>query len=245
MCSARPGLVLERGLRPPVVLIGWLTVVLIVSARLVSAQHTAMWEAPEPSGTVVSAVLDGGSHDSGDLRRALVTGSQTENSRASPLTIGTRVRVRSTILPIRFAGPVVTLDEKVLTVDGGGGPLNIPLDSIEVLELSLGRKRQWLKGLGAGALAGFGLGFAYPVDPRDCDADSPNFCSRGEAVGASTFVFAAIGAAIGALFKADRWALVDAATLTQVADKNADTNTPTGSSILRGNRQGVAMSLRF
>jgi hypothetical protein len=146
---------------------------------------------------------------------------------------GTRVRVRSTILPARFSGQVATLDEKVLTLNGGGGPLKIPVDSIEVLEVSLGRKRQWLRGLGIGAAAGFGLGFSYPVDPRDCDLDSPNFCSRGEALAGSTVAFAAIGGAIGAFIKADRWAAVDKGTLMTV------------SSVLMGNRKGVAMSLRF
>ena len=141
----------------------------------------------------------------------------------SLLTVGSRVRVRPRTLRDKVSGKVVALDNNVLTLDGVGGPLKVSVDSIEDLELSLGRKRHWLKGLVAGALAGAGLGFAYPVDPQDCHrASSENFCSRGEAVGGAAMVFGGIGAGIGALVRTERWLAFDAAALAHAAIKKAE-----------------------
>ena len=49
------------------------------------------------------------------------------------------------------------------------------------------------RGLGGGSP----LGLTFPVDPDDCDVDSSNFCSRGEALLGSSLVFGTVGVVIG------------------------------------------------
>jgi hypothetical protein len=130
----------------------------------------------------------------------------TRPSPASTVTAGTRVRVLSTTVLGRVRGVVTATDETDLTlIPEGGGPLKLPLGSITGMDVSLGRKRNWLKGLGIGVAAGAALGFAMPVDPDFCGAWSDSFCSRGEAVAASAGAYGLIGAGIGALIKTDRW----------------------------------------
>jgi hypothetical protein len=141
-----------------------------------------------------------------------------EGQTASPmLTAGTRVRLGLQSGADRISGTVIGMDEKTVTVSVGGSPLRIPLDSVVNLHVSLGRERQWLKGFSAGALGGIGLGFAYPVDADNCAADSPNFCSRGQAMLASTLAWGGIGAAVGAFIKRERWMPVPAAALVASA----------------------------
>jgi hypothetical protein len=128
-------------------------------------------------------------------------------SLASTLAVGTRVRVLSTTVQTRVPGVVVAVDETVLTLAPEGGlPLKIPVGSITGLDVSLGRKRNWLKGLGIGVLSGVALGLAPSVDPMDCGPESLNFCSRGEAITGFTLLFGGLGTGIGALIKSDRWA---------------------------------------
>jgi hypothetical protein len=135
---------------------------------------------------------------------------QTVSSPASTVTSGSRVRVRSTTVQGRIRGVVTDADETVLTIiPEGGGPLKVPVGSITGMDVSLGRHRNWLKGLGIGMAAGVALGFAMPVDPLIChDPTQTYFCSRAEAIVGGTFLFGPIGAGIGALIKSDRWAPV-------------------------------------
>ncbi len=141
-----------------------------------------------------------------------------EASLASMLAVGTRVRVLSTAVQTRLRGVVVAVDETVLTlVPDGGLPLKIPLRSVTGMDVSLGQKSNWLKGLGIGVLSGVALGFAFPVDRQDCGPEAPNFCSRGEAIAGSTIVFGALGAGIGAFIKSDRWAPISVGLQTQGA----------------------------
>jgi hypothetical protein len=128
-----------------------------------------------------------------------------ELSLASTVAPGTRVRVVSTTVQA-VSGVVVTADETALTlVREGGPPLKVPMRSIIGMDMSLGTRRNWLKGLGIGAVTGLVVGFATPVEDRYCSYYC-SYYSRGEAVASSTVGFGLLGAGIGALIKTDRWA---------------------------------------
>ena len=123
-----------------------------------------------------------------------------------PLTTGSRVRVTSDVLERRLPGIVLAVDDSVLTLQPeGGGVVKVPFATVSRLDVSLGRRRNALRGLAVGALAGLLLSFTAPVDPDFCSLDDPNFCSRGEAMLAATLVFGGIGAGIGALIRTERW----------------------------------------
>src|SRR5262245_45372630 len=114
--------------------------------------------------------------------------------------------------PRHVVGGVSAIDSEFLSVIPDGLSLiKLPMRSIATVDASRGRKRNWLKGLGFGAAFGVGLGFAFPVDAANCGPDTPNFCSRGEALTGSTVVFGGIGAVIGAFIKSERWTSLDVA----------------------------------
>lgn len=135
--------------------------------------------------------------------------AQGQPSLASALSIGSRVRFTSTSVQTPLKGTVVGLDDRSLTVaPEAGPPLTIPLPELARLDVGRGHKRHWLRGLGAGLLVGLALGLTFPVDPDDCDADSANFCSRGEALLGSTLVFGTVGVGVGGLVRSEQWAPV-------------------------------------
>jgi hypothetical protein len=75
-----------------------------------------------------------------------------ELSLASTVAPRTRVRLVSTTVQ-EVKGVVIAADEPALTlVREGGPPLKVPMRSIVGMDMSLGSKRNWLKGLGIGAL---------------------------------------------------------------------------------------------
>jgi hypothetical protein len=133
-----------------------------------------------------------------------------DNTSVSPvLAVGSRVRITSTAVQARPEGLVVALDESVVTLAADGGSLvKIPLTSITVLEVSLGRKRNWLKGAAIGAAAGLASGLFMKVDPDNCEGGVEAFCSRAEALEINAVIFALLGAGIGAAIKSDRWSIV-------------------------------------
>jgi hypothetical protein len=143
-----------------------------------------------------------------------VVASAQESARTSlgqVVTVGSRVRLRSSALQGQPRGLVVALDDNVLTIatDSGGLPVKVPLASVTDLEMSLGRKRNTLRGLGIGVASGLIAGLAFPVNANDCGYySSENFCSRGEALVGGLFTGAVLGAGIGALTKGDRWSPV-------------------------------------
>ena len=127
-------------------------------------------------------------------------------SQVSTLTVGSRVRVTSSLLQKPVPGVVEGLDDAVLTLrPDGGGVIKVSLASVSRVDVSLGRKRNVVQGLAVGGIAGFLLSFAMPVDPNACGSDDPNFCSRGEAFVGVGLAMAGIGAAVGALIKRERW----------------------------------------
>lgn len=77
---------------------------------------------------------------------------------------GQRIRVSAPDFIIRpVVGTIIefTTDSIYLTVKDQAEPSQIPLDSIEKLEVSKGRKSRVLFGFGVGLLAGGTLGFLY------------------------------------------------------------------------------------
>jgi hypothetical protein len=126
----------------------------------------------------------------------------------SVIDVGTRVRLRSTVLTGQPRGLVVEKDENTLTLATESGPLKIPVRSVTSLDASLGRKRRTWEGLAAGAILGALVGFGDTVDRDTCRLFSDVYCSRGEAVAVDAAAMALVGAGVGALIKSDRWSAV-------------------------------------
>lgn len=134
--------------------------------------------------------------------------ADAEEGAGLPVMVGSRVRIfaPSLVQGRRIPGVITAIDEESATVATDTGlPVVVAREAVASLELSMGRKRNTLKGTAIGAVAGVALGVAATVDPRNCDMNSPNFCSRGEAVRTSIVGGAALGAVIGAFVKSDRW----------------------------------------
>ena len=130
------------------------------------------------------------------------------SSLPSVIDVGSRVRLRSSVLAGQPRGLVVAKDEEVLTLATEAGPLKIPVRSVTSLDTSLGRKRRTWEGLAIGAVVGALVGLGDKVDPDYCGTFSDYHCSRGEAVAVDAAAMAILGAGVGALIKSDRWSAV-------------------------------------
>ncbi len=140
----------------------------------------------------------------------LLPAQEPEAPPLTPLPSGARARLSTTTLPGMLHGYVVRSDAKSVTfLVENGGEQTVSVSNLTRLDISVARKRQMLKGAIIGTVLGFGLGFAFDVDPQDCGYYSDNFCSRGEALAGATLVGAGMGALIGTFFHSDRWSPVD------------------------------------
>ena len=130
-------------------------------------------------------------------------------SLSSVLAVGSRVRITSAALA-RTKGLVAGLDESAVTLATDAGVIKMPLTSITALDVSLSRKRNWLKGAAIGLGVGLIIGLTTPVDPNNCvfSSNSTNECSRGAALGSGLLGGGLLGAGIGALITTDRWSAV-------------------------------------
>lgn len=147
------------------------------------------------------------------LLAASAAPAQEQAPLSAALGIGSRVRLVSTSVGTPLKGTVVGLDDKSLSLAQEMGPvLQIPLPAVAKLDVSRGHKRHWLRGLGAGLLAGTLIGLTFSVDPDDCDVESSNFCSRGEAIAGGALVFGTVGVVVGSLVKSEQWAPVTLGT---------------------------------
>ena len=105
---------------------------------------------------------------------------------------------------------VQSVAESVILVEGMAGEWTIPIRSIKEAQVSLGRNRNTLKGLGVGALiggvSGVTLGFLMGDAPADCWLICPTAEEAalygGGILGALGGV---IGLVVGTLTKSDRW----------------------------------------
>jgi hypothetical protein len=147
---------------------------------------------------------------------ATVTAAQTSPPSLTSLTTGQRVRVHSITEPRQVVGGVSAVDSEFLAVVPDGLlPIKLPVRSIAAVDISRGRKRNWLKGLGIGLALGVGVGFAFSVDAANCGPETVYFCSRGEALTAGTVLFGGIGAGVGAFIKSERWTPFEVARPSQ------------------------------
>jgi hypothetical protein len=132
--------------------------------------------------------------------------AQEQAGTISPVTVGSRVRVQAPTFPKgQVEGLVMQMDDKSLLVSADDRiPVRLSRQDITRIEVSTGRKRQWLKGLMIGTSIGGVLGALADVTPAGSYCD---FCvnSKGEAVAYGALGGAVWGAGIGALFKADHW----------------------------------------
>ena len=158
----------------------------------------------------------------------------TASSAGHSLAAGSRVRLLVGPEPVELQGVVLNVDDKNLTLAPDARvPVKVRLDAIERLEVSVGRKRNALRGLVIGGVSMGLLGLTFSVDPEDCGSDSANFCSRAEAVGAGALTGALLGSVIGGLIQTEQWMPL-----------GVEVQRPT----LTGNRNGaaeVALSFAF
>ncbi len=94
---------------------------------------------------------------------------------------------------------VVSADDRI--------PVRVSRQEITRIEVSTGRKRQWLKGLMIGAVIGAVTGAYAELQPRGSSFGF-GYESRGEAVAGDALLLGLLGAGIPGLFKADRWSAV-------------------------------------
>ena len=122
-------------------------------------------------------------------------------------------RVRVTHLPICSAdvcvGPrrqiVGTLmsvsgDSLLLSVDGGAGPVFLPLISVSRMQVLRGRKPAMGRGAAIGALAGGVIGLVGSLTTyKECEGFCPLDFGRGGTAALSGLVFGGLGAGVGYL----------------------------------------------
>ncbi len=141
-----------------------------------------------------------------------------QEQEAQPVvTEGSRVRVTSPPLEHRLRGELVSLTGGYLVVLPDGRDVNetkLPWNQVTALDVSTGRRSNWLKGglIGAGVSGALGLGLAAVACGQvECTGgEIPAFTAVSVGVGF------AVGAGIGALSKRDRWEEVDLSTLEPV-----------------------------
>jgi hypothetical protein len=153
------------------------------------------------------------------------------SSLPSVIDVGSRVRVRSSMLGGQARGVVVAKDENMLTLSTEGGPLKIPVRSVTSLDTSLGRKRRIWEGLAMGLVVGALVGLGDKVNPDYCDTLSEYYCSRSEAIAVDAAAMGLLGAGVGTLIKSDRWSAVNLRAGPVVA--------------ARARGAGAAITLRF
>ncbi len=121
---------------------------------------------------------------------------------------GDRIRIRQVDGPV-LTGTLATASAETiqLSLDSEGPTVEVPVEGIEALEISLGRQRRFLKNFGltvaAASILGGTLGLiAYEIDDGELG-------SRGEYIGGGAAFAAYFGlplwALIGYLVKEERW----------------------------------------
>ncbi len=109
---------------------------------------------------------------------------------------------------VRLIGDITGLesDTLILLPEDGGSALTIPRSRIEQVQLSQGKKSNWLKGGWIGAASAFAIGAALGAAvcaDVGCDDDA---AAVALALGGVSAIGFGLGAGIGALSKSERWA---------------------------------------
>jgi hypothetical protein len=128
-----------------------------------------------------------------------------------PIGLGARVRVTpvgSEALQGLLAGAGPRGLTLALPTDDPFAPvqrLEFPLESLQRVEISTGKKHHLWLGALIGAVALGALGLTTDVEPDDCEGTNDAFCSRGEAVAYMALTGALVGGTVGFFVKRDRW----------------------------------------
>lgn len=124
---------------------------------------------------------------------------------AYPVVAGSRIRIEApTLLAGRFEGTVKEIDEQSLLIELANRPaIRVQRQAITQLDVSVGRRRQFLKGamIGAGICAVM-CGLNAKRVEEEFGVNKSQYMAAGLTGGAIW------GAAIGALIKTERWAAV-------------------------------------
>lgn len=126
---------------------------------------------------------------------------------ASPVTVGTKVRIRApSVAKGRVEGMVLEIDEKSLLIGVSKDrvPLRVPRQAITQLDVNAGQRGRVLKGMIIGAGVG-AASFTALLASTDLGPDSGDYAG---AVGIGAVGGGILGAGIGALIKTDRWSPV-------------------------------------
>jgi len=106
----------------------------------------------------------------------------------------------------KFTGVVVAFhnDTLVLNIEGDCDSVAIPFRSIEKIEVSRGRKSNWLTGLVIGSIGGaLTLGLIATQEAGKESQTAGTYFLEGAAVGG--LVFGVVGTGVGAFIKTERW----------------------------------------
>jgi hypothetical protein len=131
-----------------------------------------------------------------------------------PLKLPTGIKVRVWTYSMggqRIEGTLLNADASAVTLVPKSsqplttGEMRLPAADVTRFEVALDKKRHWLQGALIGAAVGTIMAFTDDVDPVLCKVNENVLCSRGEAILVYGLGSTAIGAAIGALIKTDRW----------------------------------------
>ena len=122
---------------------------------------------------------------------------------------GDRIRIKQVDGTV-LTGTFSTRSEETIQLSvGAAGPMvEVPVEGIEALEISLGRQRRFLKNFGLTVAATSIVGGTLGLIAYETSGDDP-LGSRGELIGFGAFVAAyfgvPLGALIGYLVKEERW----------------------------------------
>lgn len=192
-----------------------------------------------PSWMVVAALL---------ASAALAPAQDLPEPALLQLPAGVEARLFTRALPNqRVEGVLLRADASEVSILPAGDllvgtELTVPANDVIRLELALEKKRHWWQGLLIGAAAGALLGLGDDVDPALCELNENVSCSRGEAIADYALGGAAVGVAIGAFVRTDRWTPVALEALAPPAPRAARSGP-----VVRAVRGGMALgyAIRF
>ncbi len=128
---------------------------------------------------------------------------------ASPIVVGSRVRVQAGSLRKAVDGTVVEMDDRILIVSQDRRPVRVTRNDITRLEVSTGRRGQARKGLAIGAAIGAAAFAAIPREEYCADYGPEDSCpSRAGMIGTGVLGGALWGVLIGHFVKTERWSPV-------------------------------------
>ena len=146
-------------------------------------------------------------------------GLQAQEETQPVVTEGSKVRVTTLTELGRIVGTLASVGEDHIVLDVSspknlGGSTQLAWDEVDQLEVSLGYKRQYLKGgaigFGVGAVLGTALYASVSADQEK------TFESFGALILVPVAVGTGVGLLIGGVSKKDQWERIDLATLEPV-----------------------------